>query len=640
MIKKLLILALLLCVAPAFSQQKLKKADKLFAVFAYAEAAPAYEEYLAAEKKPQPEVMSHAADAYYYTGKMQQAAHWYAKLYAAQDTATATDSFNRYIQSLRATEQYSKADELLWSYLQANGNTVLMARLKAQKAQLDSLNALPFKHMVTNLPGNTAAADFGTAYFKDKVVFASAKDSVRDGAKVYAWNAQPYLSLFVAQPNADGSLGNEKKFLNNAQTGYHNAAVAFSPDYETVYVSVNNVNSLDKLQDDKKGTNNIQLVYGGVQGERLVKKQVAPFNSKEYSVGQPAVSNDGKWLFFISDMPGGYGGTDIYAAPITEGTLGTPVNLGPVVNTTGNEMFPFIKDATLYFASNGHYGLGGLDVFKSTYSSDFTFSEPQNLGRPFNSNRDDFAYITNNGGTTGYLSSNRAGGRGDDDIYYFSPDTSPCSQVITGIIVNKMSRQPIQGAQVKVSYGATVFEDTTKADGTYTLTVPCDAVLAVEATKPEYSQGKITANSSDSPEKVKADFELSAYADLVKKEADIEKVAINPIYFDFDQYYITPQAAAELDKVVFVMQNFPDVVIKIESHTDARGEDSYNFTLSNDRAKSTYSYIVSKGIDPTRIESVQGFGETRLINKCANGIDCTDEEHQLNRRSDFIVVKK
>lgn len=637
MVKQLLILSFLFCLTAVTGQQKLRRADKLFAEFAYTEAAQLYEEYLAEIKELKPEVLIHAADAYYFTGKMGGAARWYSKLYDAQGGVMDDVHFRRYVLALKSEEHYEKADELLWQQLEKQGDEALKKRFTTQKKYLDSLSKTPAGYAVNNLDINTKKADFGTAFFGTKVVYASGKDTIKAGGKTYSWNQQPYLSLYVSdRDTTNGTFLNEQKFLPKTQTDYHNAAPAFSPDLKTVYYSANTVNKKDKLQNSTGGTNNIQLVKGEIKGNELANVLSLSFNSKDYSVGQPAVSTDGKWLFFVSDMPGGYGETDIYIAQIfSDGVLGDPKNLGPAINTTGREMFPFVNDSILYFSSDGHYGLGGLDVFSSKRTGEMQFTEPQNIGKPINSNLDDFAFIVYKDGKFGYLSSNRAGGKGDDDIYYVIQVKKPCTHDITGTVVNLKDKTPIEGADVKAfdEKGVLAASVKTDADGNYKLKIPCGKVV-IEASKPEYTIAKVE------PKLLKIDFELSAYADLVKKEDNVEKIDINPIYFDFDQYYITPQAAVELDKVVYVMQNFPDVVIKIESHTDSRGNDDYNMRLSDDRAKSTYSYIMSKGISPARIESVKGYGESLLRNHCSNGVECTPEEHQLNRRSDFIVVKK
>ncbi|WP_162927024.1 OmpA family protein [Flavobacterium psychrotrophum] len=647
--KHFYILILFFYISTMMGQLALRKAEIHFRDLAYTEAAKEYEEYLSKEKNPKAEILLNAAEANYYIGNTGAAMRWYEKAFAKQSTLFNEEQFNRYILAVRGEERYKEADALLWQHFA--GNDAVLKTLTLQKQHLDSLNKLPKKYKLDNLAINTDKADFGVSFYGKKVVYASAKDTVRDGAKTYSWNAQPYLSLYVAERNADGSFGKEKEFLKNAQTDYHNAAAAFSPDLKRLFVSVNNVSKSKRLQNDKAGTNNVQIVYGTVAGEQLTKKALASFNSPDYSTGQPAVSADGNWLFFVSDMPGGFGGTDIYVAPLySDGKIGKPLNLGNIINTKGNEMFPFATATALYFSSDGHYGLGGLDVFVSKMNGDaFTspqnstgeiFGLPKNLGKPINSNRDDFAYVTSTDGKYTYLSSNRAGGKGDDDIYMVVPnDEAPCIKTIKGTVANSNGNSPISAALITATDadGATIKTVQSGADGLYEITLPCDGLAVITVTKPDFTTEKKPVDNNP----LKLDFQLKAFTDFVVKDKEnVEMIDINPIYFDFDQYYITPRAAKELDKVVYVMEHFPNVVIKIESHTDSRGKDDYNLRLSDDRAKSTYSYIISKGIDPKRIESVKGYGETQLLNKCGNGADCTEEEHQLNRRSNFIIVKK
>lgn len=645
--KKILFLfSLLFCITTVFAQQKLKKADRLFAELSYVNAAKEYEAYLEDEKEPGTETIKNAADSYYFTGNHGSAQRWYTKLHEIMGASMDDTYFNRYIQTLRAAKEYRKADELLKTRLESKGDAVLTERTIKQMKHLDSLSKTESEYTVNNLAVNTNKADFGTAFYGSQIVYSSSKDTAKVGVKTYSWNEQPYLEMYVADRNAsDGSFFNDKKFIPKEQTQYHNATLTFTPDLKTVFYSANTVKKNDRLNNSKKGTNNIEIIIGQIEEDKLANAEKLPFNSKDYSVGHPALTADGKWLFFVSDMPGGYGETDIYVAQVfDDGKVGEPKNLGDKINTPGKEMFPFINDTILYFSSDGHYGLGGLDVFESRMRYDKEFSEPKNLGEPVNSNLDDFAFITDKERKYGYLSSNREGGKGDDDIYYFTRKEKECLQTVSGMVTNKKYKIAINGADVKVydKFGDMIASAKTKEDGTYSVEVPCDSQLKVEASKPNHTtDSKEVETSKVSGEEVKdINFELSNFDDLVKKEDNVEKVDINPIYFEYDKSAITPQAAAELDKVVYIMQNFPSLVIKIESHTDSRGKDAYNLKLSEERAQSTYNYILSKGISSTRIESVKGYGESQLRNKCSNGVKCSEEEHLLNRRSDFIIVKK
>jgi len=640
--RTVLLFAFLFCMVPCFAQ-KLLKADRKYAAFDYIEAAKLYEDYLTGAKNPKAEVVTKAADSYYYINTMGSALRWYTKLHELQGDKMDDKHFHRYILALRSEEKYDKADELMLARLDMKNDKDGKDRYMQQKIHLTFQKGRPsgLQYTVSNLAVNSSKADFGTAFYGDKIVYASSRDTV--GKKTYSWNDQPYLVLYEAKRDtATGAFSKDKKFIAKGQTTYHNAAATFTPDLKTVYFSVNNVKKGNKLVDDEKGTNNIQIVKATIKGDKLENQVKLPFCSDDYSVGHPALTEDGKYMFFVSDMPGGYGETDIYYVEIySDGTFGTPVNAGPEINTIGREMFPFIKGETLYFSSDGHYGLGGLDVFSTVIGNDMKFSIPLNMERPINSNGDDFAFIIDDKESSGYLSSNRKGGKGDDDIYFFKKEKL-CHYVVSGTVRNKKDGLPIAGASVSTGQKTMlVGTATTDEDGKYTIAFPCGSKARMTASKEGYSSdekeveaGKVTGELKN------VDFVLGKYEELVRIEDNVEKIDINPIYFDFDQYYVTPQGAAELDKVVYVMQHFPDIIIKIESHTDSRGADDYNMRLSDDRAKSTFSYIIAKGIEPKRIESVRGYGESRLRNKCSNDVECTEEEHQLNRRSDFIIVKK
>ena len=647
--RKIFLLSLLLCVTAGFSQSSLKKANRLFANYAYVDAAKEYEKYLLTTSEPGLETIMRVGDSYYYTGNMPSALRWYTRLDTYTSGQMDDKYFNRYVQSLRAEGKNQKADELIKKRLEAIGDQVAINRMIVQKKYLDSLNSAPANYKISNLAVNTDKSDFGTAFYGNQIVYSSSKDTTKVGGKIYSWTDQPFLELFVADRNAaDGALFNDKKFIEDEQTQYHNAAVTFTPDLKTMYYSANVVKKNDKLNNSKEGTNNIEIVKGtldSINRDKLTNIERLQFNSKEYSVGHPALTSDGKWLYFVSDMPGGIGDTDIYVAEIFgDGKVGTPQNLGPTINTVGREMFPFVRDSILYFSSDGHYGMGGLDVFESRRVKDLQFSDPKNLGAPVNSVRDDFSYIIDPEKKYGYFSSCRAGGKGDDDIYYFTRQEPPCSQWVSGKVTNMKYKMAINLADVKVydKYGDVIASTKTGEDGTYKIEVPCGTKIKVEASKENHTKAEkeMDTNKKNELETKDVNFELSNYADLVKKEDNVEKVDINPIYFDYDKYDITEQAATELDKVVYIMKNFPAIVIKIESHTDSRGKDDYNLKLSQNRANATYDYILARGIDAARIESVKGYGETRLKNKCKNGVKCTDEEHALNRRSDFIIVKK
>ena len=643
--KKLYILSLVLSITFSFAQTNLKKADALFKNYSYADASKAYEEILQNIKSPSTQTLKNAADSYYFISDGRNALKWYKKLYEAQGNNLTDIYYLRYIQSLKAVMDYDEADKMTKEYLTKKGDQKEINRYVAQKKQLDSLAKARPLYAIKNLDINTSKSDFGATFFQDRIVFTSARDTTKFSEKLYTWNNQPFLNLYVAERNpADGSLFNETVFLPNVMTKYHEATATFDVYGKTIYYSTNIVKK-NKLVVDEAKVNNFQIIKGDIVNNKLENRQKVFFDSDEYSVGHPSLSEDGKWLFFASDMTGGYGETDLYYVKIAaDGTMSSPVNLGPKINTLGNDLFPFFRNGKLYFSSDGHYGLGDLDVYESTFLADGTFSEPKNLGAPINSNKDDFAYMIDGTDTFGYISSNRAEGKGDDDIYSFTKGKPVCNQNISGLAVDRKTKLPLSDVTIMAynSYSDILGETKTNYEGKYAIVVPCGKVVEMIAAKPNYSSDeKIVETTNENEGEIKdINFELSNYDDLVVKKKGVEKVDVNPIYFDYDKYDITPIAIEELSKVVFIMRKFPNIRIKIESHTDSRGKDAYNLKLSDNRAKSTRDYIVSQEIDASRIESAIGYGESRLINKCKNGVKCTEEEHLLNRRSDFIIIQK
>jgi outer membrane protein OmpA-like peptidoglycan-associated protein len=320
------------------------------------------------------------------------------------------------------------------------------------------------------------------------------------------------------------------------------------------------------------------------------------------------------------------------------------MNLGATINTAGREMFPTVIDSTLYFASDGHYGFGGLDIYQSDIKSKKEYSIPQNLGEPVNSNMDDFSYTFNPETMTGYISSNRAGGKGDDDIYFFTKLDPIIEQTYSGYVFDERTGEPLAEADVilKDVFDVPVVEFSTDETGFYKFTLAPNSQYAVSATKPNYNKKVLEFATDNERDKVMENnnIYLTNFEALTINDDGVEKIDVEPIYFDYDKYAITPQAEVELNKVLFAMTEFPEIKIKIESHTDSRGSDSYNLKLSDNRAKSTRDYLISKGIDKSRIESAIGYGETQLKNNCSNGVNCTADEHAVNRRSDFIIISK
>ncbi len=356
-------------------------------------------------------------------------------------------------------------------------------------------------------------------------------------------------------------------------------------------------------------------------------------NSENYSIKNPSVSADGKTIYFASDMPDGYGGFDIYKASINnDGTLGEPKNLGQKVNTEGQEMFPYISDnGTLYFSSNGHLGLGGLDVFH-TKEIDGKMAPIRNIGIPVNSNADDFAFHIDEESGDGFVSSNRDGGVGSDDVYAIKKLQPLCDVLITATVTDAKTGEPLNAASVSLydAEGNKLVTKLTNSEGIAEFIVECSTDSELEVVMDDYESQKVAVQGTEEEE-----VAVNIALDPIDKLIVADRIELNPIYFDFDKSNITAQAAFELDKLVQIMNKYPELVINATSHTDSRGSASYNEKLSDRRAKTTVQYVVSKGIDASRI-SGEGKGENEPKVNC--GSNCTEDEHQLNRRSEFIIV--
>lgn len=630
--KKILLL-LLFGVSWSYGQQY-TVADRYFEKLAYVKSAELYGN-LVKKGDSSMHVLSRLGDSYYYNTNMKEAAKWYDILLAKYGNEVKPDYLFRYAQALKGNEKYDEALRWMRASAERGGSDPEMLRLLEEGDYYTRLNnpkARLFGNL-HNLSLNTEYSDFGGFIQGDTFYFASTRPS-KGRTKLYDWNKQPFLNIYIGN-----RIGNEvdevRKLEGEINTQYHEATIAITSDGQTMYFTRDNSDNGKKSKKDEEGTVHLQL-YKASRNEDGEWGNITelPFNDVSYSVGHPALSPDEKKLYFVSDMPGGYGVTDIYVVDIRDdGSYGEPENLGKTINTRGREMFPFIdKDGTLYFASNGHPGLGGLDILKSE-PLEGGFGSVENPGVPINSALDDFAFVMNNDKTEGYLSSNRLGGKGDDDIYHFT--ARECMVRISGSITDSHTEEPLIDAAVRLIEpgGGVVARTLTDVDGRYVLKGDClEGSYTVIAEQEDYRSGQKEVDVNGK-EETKADIALTPL--IIADE-----IVINPIYFDYNQWAIRPDAGYELEHIVNVMNAHPEMVIKIEAHTDSRGNDMYNEKLSDNRAKATRDYIYSRGIAEDRIESAIGYGEKRLLNHCANGVDCTEEEHQLNRRSSFIIVKR
>jgi len=507
------------------------------------------------------------------------------------------------------------------------------------------INAQEMNYSIKNISENTKFSDFGVTYFgESSAVFASARRDISIRNRRWYFNNQPYLELFKGNLTNDGEINDVELFSKNINSKYHESNVTFTKDLKTVYFSRNNYINKKATKDDD-GWVLIQMYKATVgEGGEWTNIEPMPFNSDDYQTGHPVLNDRENKLYFTSDMPGGLGNTDIYVVDInSDGTYSDPINLGPNVNTKRKEMFPFIDDNdVLYFSSNGFEGgFGKLDVYATKIIGHEAIESALNLGKPINSREDDFGFTFKTGEKWGHFSSNREGGKGDDDIYYFeelAPIEFDCEQFVDGLVREKSSGALLPGALVTL-YGADGEKiESSIADkyASFSFKLDCETAYKVVATKENYNKDSEEFETSDV-----RDLELTLGLTLTENEFINVRgqlmVNVNPIYFDLDKSEIRPDAAIELEKVVRIMQKYPKIKISLGSHTDSRAPDAYNQSLSERRAKSSLEWIIDKGIEASRITG-QGYGETQLVNKCSNGVRCSEAEHQLNRRTEFIIV--
>ncbi|PKQ45509.1 flagellar motor protein MotB [Confluentibacter flavum] len=617
-----------------FAQEgKQKKADTLFNKFSFVKAAEVYQD-LIENNYNKDYATRRLADCYAYLRNPNQASRYYKQV--VQQENVPIEYYYKYSQALRGIKEYDESRIWLERFKDSGGITNTNDFDKDIDFITNVFNAKP-QYFINKLNINTKFSDFGAIEHDGKIYFTSSRDEGVSIQRLYGWNEQPFLDVYVTSKDSKKQVDHTSKLKGDVNSIYHDGPVTITKDGRNMYFSRNNANNLGK-EYDKKGISNVKIYRATFKDSIWTDIEDLSINNKEYSTQHPALSPDNKKLYFTSDMPGGYGGSDIYVVDINaDGTLGTPKNLGNVVNTKNTEGTPFVNnEGSLFFASDGHMGIGLLDIFGTILDENGDITSVINLGVPINSNKDDFSFTMNTDGLTGYFSSNRQGGTGDDDIYSYN---RVLLLSVKGTVTDAINTNPIPNAVV------TLYDDKenkiadilTDEDGNYEINIDANKDYKVVASHVKYIDDYrvFTSKNLRALESV-----ITANLILNPVQNVVKLAELNTIYFDFDTHYIRPDAALELDKIVNLMKNdYPEMVIRIESHTDSRGELSYNDKLSIDRANSTYEYLVSKGIDASRITEHQGFGERRLTNGCEDGETCEETDHQLNRRTDFIVVK-
>ncbi len=523
-------------------------------------------------------------------------------------------------------------------------------------------------YRVKEMPTNSPEADFAPTYYRNGFVFASSRERPALIQKKFKWNQKPYLDLYYAENLDSGSYAQPVGLSKKVNSKFHEGPVTTYAGGRKMIFTRNNF--LQGTGKSEEGIIKLKLYSAEIsEDQKWTNIQELPFNSDEYSVGHPTISEDGTTLYFASDMPGGFGGTDIWVSTY-DTAWSQPVNLGDQINSEGNELFPFIYgDSLLYFASNGYGSLGGLDIYKTWVNAE----DPGvvNMGYPVNTNKDDFALVLDNPGKKGFFSSNREGGTGDDDIYSIILNRI----IVDAYLVDKETEAPIMGGSLfaldrstgrpvpvlkeanRIQYdalpnraysikgskqgyldntvvlpvGKLTGKDRIKAKVALERIAPVD-LLVIENISGR-RQNFILRDSIELFDGTEEEMQQSLAAKYIPVG---QVIRISNIYFDLDKSYIREDAATQLERLVELLKKYPRMTLALDSHADSRASDPYNEALSNRRVKSTSKYLVDHGIDPSRISQAY-FGERNLVNDCGNDVICTEVQHQFNRRTEFEI---
>lgn len=630
----------------------------------YARAIPMLQsEYAKAKSRQERGPLAYKiGDSYRRTGRFEQAAQWFDK--AARDNY-GPEALRAYAFALKNAERYAEAREAFKNLsIEIGSPYEYRKEITACAIAEDWIKQIPHEGWnIEPAPFNSPANDFAPALLPDRRIVFSSDRAMSKGEKTYDWTGLKFTDLYVVSPdNASAQL-----FDPVINTEAHEGTACFNANATEMFF----VRAVGAYKGDDVFC---KIHFARRDGASWSSPTPLPFQKERVNYMHPTLSADGATLYFAANDPEGWGGYDIYAAqrnPRIEGQWDEPRLLGRNVNTPGNELFPTLHADTLYFASDGHTGMGGLDIFRSYRVEKMGWTPPLNLKAPVNSGADDFGFVVAEQRTgqktgdlllSGYLASNRPGGRGGDDIYRFErrippprpapstppPAPAPARLVLEVYVLEKifsapddpnsriLGRKPLAGATLQVETGGGKKQQfVTGEDGLYRIEIKPDADYAFTAKMNGYLANAANFSSrglAPDPQRPEQVFELEIVLD--KKYVNREIVLEN-IYYDFDKWDIRPDAEPTLDRLAAMLLQNPDIRILLGSHTDCRGSDSYNLTLSQRRAQSAVNYLIGKGINPDRL-SAQGFGESKPAVNCLCS-RCTEAEHQTNRRTVFVI---
>lgn len=623
-------ISILLLSISSCTAYRLKRANKEFGNLQYSAAIQDYNKVL--DKTDNHEARTKLAHSYRLTNNTKKAEPLYAEVVKYPESEPINMFY--YAKMLMTQENYVGAKLWFKNYLAKVPDDIVAQMLLASCNSISSFKKDTTLFTLSEIQFPDFESMFGLMPYDKGIIFtADKKASLK--SKTDSWTGKSYYDLYFAEKDKDGHWLSPQLLKGEINGRYHEGPATFNKAGDVTYFTRSNYYKYN-LRTSSKGENNLKLFSAKLVDGKWKELTELPFNSDEYSVGHPCLSNDEKTLYFISDMPGGEGGTDIYSSTFDGTTWGKPINLGKEINTPGNEMFPFMaEDGTFYFSSDAHNNLGGLDVFATSYNPKTKkWLQVENLNYPLNSSHDDFAYFLNKDNKTGFVSSSRT----DEDKMYEVRKNPPTFNVM-GTVTVKGKGTPFEDAEItliddspnikKIEMASTK----TDANGKYKMKLKPEGEFTIYGSKENYFTQSVDLSTMG--KKYSEDFTVNFTLDQIVIE---KPIVLENIYYDLDKWAIRPDAAVELDKLVRLLNDNPNISIEMGSHTDSRAGDQYNMVLSDKRAKAAVDYLVFKGIDPARLKA-KGYGESKLVNRCKNNVECTEEEHQQNRRTEFKVTK-
>ncbi|WP_339726572.1 OmpA family protein [Maribacter stanieri] len=617
------------------AQDKKSKADNLFYGYQYEKAIAAYKSEMQKDSLTNNQLLN-LADSYFSTGNYDSASELYLKV-NKNDTIMSVNRFNKMLQSLSKNSEKDRVKTFL--------------RSKADKLSPELLENAEFNYSLLEIPSNndnstirdlavnSPQGDFSPAFYKNGVLFSSSRG--RNTKNVYEPTGESYLDIYFARLSSNNQLVDVETFSEIPATDFHKSTPYYSDKLATFFYILSNTEE-GELRYDENGKNALAIGTLSDTGRfRFILKDLST------SFYYPYYDDNTDRLFFAANFDDSYGGTDLYYVYTNNGQImSAPINLGPRINSPGNEIAPYIFNGSLYFSSDIFYGFGGMDVYKANMLPNDSFTIPVNLGEGINSTSDDFGFIIKNDeitGLSGFFASNRKGGKGGDDLYAFNFKNDPGLKTFSlgGKVVNLKNKAGIKGAQVSLlnRQGDVIKEVASTADGSFRVEVPWMSQITIQAMSEGYSIFSTTYSEEGMEEIQNASYNmgLSKMEDLVTEIEEKTVLKLNKFYFDKGKSTLNPQVEAELNKVVDAVVRFPQMRLRIQSHTDSRGSNSYNKKLSQQRADTIKDFLLKNGLNSSNIIEATGYGEEMIVNNCKNGAYCLDFLHKQNERTMFVV---